>query len=159
MQAFCTLIQGNTIVPAGDAINFETYSGFGSTLTPGAISREFVLQPGIYQVHFSADGVTLPAGPDINTVTFYLNGAPLPPTSFPILLAGNGGPGIWLANQSTPPTSPPPSQLGATYSISGDHLVTVSQLNSTIGLAPDNTMQFKNSCRLVITRLADAPQN
>ena len=64
----------------------------------------------------------------------------------------------WVMGRSAPSTSM--VQLGTffgTWTLGGDHLLSVSNPNTTIQFITDSQMSFPNSCRLVITRVSDGP--
>jgi hypothetical protein len=111
-QYVCNPAQQN--LGAGDplAIVFsDTGVGIGSFGTVGNTFTNFVLQPGIYQVHLSIDAVT----PNGSTVQMFLNDAP-----------GVGYQSDWYVSNL------PGLGGNPTIPISGDRLLAAGSANTTL---------------------------
>jgi len=163
-QAFCTADPSG--VPPSAPLQFERYAEFGSDISAnGLLTNSFVLQPGIYQVHLSADNMvwggspTLPVAPgNSGMVQLFVNGVALSSASPLSTPQGNrAGPGIWLTNQANDGIRTQLTTIFATWTLGGDHVLSVISPNTTIQFIADSQMNFPNSCRLIITRLSDGP--
>lgn len=163
-QAFCTADPAG--VPPSAPLQFERYAEFGSDISAnGLLINSFVLQPGVYQVHLSADNMVWGGSPILpvalgnsGMVQLFVNGVALSSASPLSTPQGNrAGPGIWLTNQASDGLRTQITTIFATWTLGGDHILSVSSPNTTIQFITDSQMNFPNSCRLIITRLSDGP--
>lgn len=129
-QAFCT---ANNVNFSG--IVFQVDISFGPPVISfnGLIVNSFVLQPGTYRVHLSAD-FTRWSGPPGGAVILRLNGIAL---ASPL--------GRWATNQAV-----------SNNSLGGEYLVAVSVPNTLLDFVADNGVQFDAGCRLVIEQVSNS---
>jgi hypothetical protein len=134
----CCLTSGGSL--AGDEGSFFRGVSFGSGVTYAG-GTSFLLQPGIYLVHLSADEILLNAdGGATLVVQMVLNGSP------------------FLANKWIAETFVATQPGFATFA--GDELVQVTALNTTVEFtvtllsnAPVSLARLGNGCRIIFTRL------
>jgi hypothetical protein len=123
------------VAPTSPIGFFFQAASFGSNISPAQSGPggfyALILQPGTYQVHWSAEAIQLPAGVPAAVMATTLN---------QFLTAQWFTQGDAVVNGQT--------------SMSGDHLISVSAPNSTLQFVVVNlNATFNRGCRIVITQL------